>query len=174
MPEQTTHARPDPIGRQVIEIAVRHGYRPRSIAARAGLPLRIIFDRQDDEPCTERVVFSSPRLERRLAADGPTVIDLPAQPPGEIRFTCAMGRYRGSIRLVEESRGTRIDRLRLGKAFDSAGAVAIVLWLITLPLVVLLSIALLDVGMAVVAAVLSLAGWLVGCQWVFGQSRSRA
>jgi hypothetical protein len=49
-----------------------------------------------------------------------------------------------------------------------------VLWLITLPLVALPAAAVLDVGPAVVAALVSLAAWLIGCRVVFNQSRSRA
>jgi hypothetical protein len=59
--------------------AVRH-------ARRASEPLRIVFHRQDDDACCDRVVFSSPRLDQHLAETGPTTIDLPAQLPGEIRF----------------------------------------------------------------------------------------
>ncbi len=174
MLEQVIPARLDSAGRQVVTVTVRNGYRPRSITARADLPLRIIFDRQDDEPCGERVVFSSPRLERRLAPNGLTVIDLPVQPPGEIRFTCAMGRYRGRIRLIADANGSSRERPGLGGAFDSPGRKALVLWLLTLPLVAIPSIALLDLGMAIVIALVSLVAWLVGCRWAFGQSRTRA
>lgn len=103
----------DPEGRrQVVEVTVRGGYRPGAIVARAGVPLRILFRRDDDDACSERVVFSAPRLDRRLSSRGATAVDLPAQPPGEIRFTCGMGRYRGHIDLVEEREPTIAARLR--------------------------------------------------------------
>ena len=111
MLEQPVRARLDPSGHQVVEVTVRAGYRPDAILARAGLPLRIVFRREDDDVCSERVVFSAPRLERRLAPAGTTTIDLPAQPPGEIRFTCGMGRYRGHIRLVDERAPSILTRL---------------------------------------------------------------
>ena len=174
MLKQGTPAGLDPASRQVVTVTVRDGYRPQSIPARAGLPLRLIFDRQDDEPCSERVVFSSPRLERRLAPNGATVIDLPAQPPGEIRFTCGMGRYRGRIQLVDERGGSGLGRLRLPGRPSSPDATAVVLWLVTLPLVALPAAAVLDVGPAVVAGLVSLAAWLIGCRLVSSQSRSRA
>lgn len=89
-------------GLQIVHITVRDGYRPGTIMARAGVPLRLVFHRDEDAPCSERVVFSSPHLDRHLAPHGATVVELPAQAPGEVRFTCAMGRYRGLIRLRDE------------------------------------------------------------------------
>lgn len=93
---QPTHARPGPTGEQTVEIVVDRGYRPDFIVARAGMPLRVVFRRRDPDACLDRVVFSSPRIERRLAM-GATTVDLPGQPSGEIRFTCGMGRYHGQI-----------------------------------------------------------------------------
>jgi Cupredoxin-like domain len=86
---------------QVVDIWVDRGYQPAQSVATADAPLRLVFHRRDADHCTERVVFSSPHIERRLAANGTTVVDLPAQPPGVVRFTCGMGRYRGEIALVE-------------------------------------------------------------------------
>jgi plastocyanin domain-containing protein len=106
------HARMDPSGDQVVEVTVDHGYRPQSIVARADVPLRMIFHREDDETCSERVVFSSPHLDRHLAPHGATTIVLPAQPAGEVRFTCAMGRYRGQIELRRDARPSFIERIR--------------------------------------------------------------
>lgn len=111
--DHPVRVRLDTAGRQIIEITVQAGYWPAAIRARAGLPLRIVFRRDDDDACTERVVFSAPRLERRLAPAGTTTVDLPAQPPGEIRFTCGMGRYRGRIELVDGRMQSFIVRLRV-------------------------------------------------------------
>jgi hypothetical protein len=85
---------------QVVDIWVDRGYQPAQSVATADAPLRLVFHRRDADHCTGRVVFSSPHIERRLAANGTTVVDLPAQPPGLVRFTCGMGRYRGEIALV--------------------------------------------------------------------------
>jgi Cupredoxin-like domain len=113
MLEQPVRTRSDRSGRQVVEITVHGGYRPASIRAYAGVPLRIVFRREDDDACSERVVFSSPRLDHRLSATGATTIDLPAQPPGQIRFTCGMGRYRGHIEIVGWAMVPRIRSLLL-------------------------------------------------------------
>jgi P-type Cu+ transporter len=109
---RATWAHLDAEGRQVVEITVRGGYHPDRILALAGLPLRLRFRREEDEACTERVVFSSPHLDRRLAAVAITAIDLPAQPTGQIRFTCGMGRYRGRIDFVDDGAVPALEPVR--------------------------------------------------------------
>lgn len=96
---------------QVVEVVVDHGYRPQSIVAVAGTPLRLVFHRWDDDPCMDRIIFSSPHLDRRLARGTATTIVLPPQPAGEIRFTCGMGRYHGQI--VLRSRVSRLEASRI-------------------------------------------------------------
>ena len=112
MLEQPVRARLDRNGDQVVEVTVHAGYHPGAIVARAGLPLRLVFRRDDDDACSERVIFSTPRLDRRLAPTGTTTIDLPALPAGEIRFTCGMGRYRGHIAVVDDPELSLVARLR--------------------------------------------------------------
>jgi hypothetical protein len=88
---------------QVVEIVADRGYRPQAIIARAGVPVRLVFHRRDDDDCMDRIVFSSPHLDRRLVRGKATTIVLPPQPPGLIRFTCGMGRYHGQIELRSEA-----------------------------------------------------------------------
>ncbi|MEK6720085.1 MAG: cupredoxin domain-containing protein [Chloroflexota bacterium] len=171
MLEQPVHARIDPDGRQVIDIVIDGGYHPGAIVARAGLSLRLVFTRDDDDDCSERVVFSDPRLDRRIAPTGRTSIDLPARPPGEVRFTCGMGRYRGRIELVDEGTRSRATRLRdrLGRLATPLGT-ALLLWISTLPLVVLVGLIASDVTITIVAAVSVLVAWVAGCLCAVGRS----
>lgn len=92
--------------RQLIELLVSDGYHPARVAAVAGIPIRLVFKRLDSDPCLDRVVFSAPHIERRLAPGSTTIVDLPAQRGGEIRFTCAMGRYRGRIEVAADARSS--------------------------------------------------------------------
>ena len=109
-----------PTGQQTVEVIVDHGYRPQSIVARAGVPLRLVFRRRDNDECTDRVVFSSPHIDRRLARGAATTIVLPAQPPGEVRFTCGMGRYYGDIQLtVERARPFAALRTAIGRRLEA-------------------------------------------------------
>lgn len=118
---QPVRARPGPRGDQVVELVADHGYRPQSIIAMAGVPLRIVVHRRDDDVCMDRIVFSSPHIDRHLRRSAATTIVLPAQPAGEIRFTCGMGRYHGQIELRAEAspsigamRSAMANRLRRG------------------------------------------------------------
>lgn len=171
MLEQPVRARLDRNGYQVVEVTVRGGYHPNAIVARAGLPLRLVFRRDDDDACSERVVFSAPRLDRRIGATGSTTIDLPAQPPGEIRFTCGMGRYRGHIGLVEERAPSIVARLRDETSRrGTALGTALVLWICSLPLIALLAVLAFDATAAVAGASAALIAWVAGCLWAFGRS----
>lgn len=171
MLEQPVRARVDSSSHQVVDITVHRGYQPDSIRARAGVPLRIVFRREDDDACSERVVFSNPRLDRRLSTTGATTIDLPAQPPGEIRFTCGMGRYRGHIELVDERRQSILARAReQATRLEAPLGTALVLWICSLPLIALLAILALDTGAAIAAAGAALVAWVAGCLWAFRSS----
>ena len=171
MLEQPVRARLDASGAQSVEIAVHGGYRPAVIRARAGMPLRVVFRRDDDDACSERVVFSAPRLDRRLAPSGKTIVDLPAQPAGEIRFTCGMGRYRGHIELVDQERLPIVARLREQAArLETPLGTALVLWICSLPLIAVLALLVLDPRAALAAAGLALVAWVAGCVWALRDS----
>ena len=174
MLEHPVRARLEAEGRlQVVEVVVDGAYRPGAIVAYAGVPLRILFGRDDDDSCSERVVFSTPRIDRRLAPSGVTIVDLPAQPAGEIRCTCGMGRYRGRIELIDATRRSALARYRdQAAALDAPLGVAMVLWLCSLPLIAFLSLAFLDGAAAVALAALALVGWVAGCLWAFRASPS--
>jgi plastocyanin domain-containing protein len=42
-------------------------------------------------------VFPSLGIARDLPLGTTTIIELPAQPAGELRFTCGMGMYKGAL-----------------------------------------------------------------------------
>lgn len=168
MLEQPVRASIDRNGYQVVDVTVQYGYHPATIIARARMPLRLVFRRQDDDACSERVVFSAPRLDRRLAPTGTTTIDLPAQPPGEIRFTCGMGRYRGHITLVDDRALSIFGRLRLAASSqETALGTALVLWICSLPLIAVFAILAFDATAALAAAGVALVAWIAGCLWAF-------
>ena len=171
MLDRTVRARLDPAGHQVVDVVVAGGYHPGAIVARAGLPLRLVFRRDDDDSCSERVVFSQPKLDRRLAPTGTTTIDLPTQPPGEVRFTCGMGRYRGHIELVGERPPSIVARLRdRASRLETPLGTAFVLWICSLPLIALLAVLAFDATAAFAAAGAALIAWVTGCLWASGRS----
>jgi hypothetical protein len=156
----------DDSGRQVFRIEVASGYHPAIVAVRPNVSIRLVFHRLDDDPCTERVVFSAPRIERRLSPDHDTVVDLPPRPPGDIRFTCGMGRYSGIVRVTEPADGLAWLRNRAPGAI-SALTVAIVVAIVGLPIITVLALVFLDAPpsslVAIVAAIVALGGvlWLL-------------
>ncbi len=154
-------------GRQVVHIRVDRGYRPETIAARAYVPIRLVFQREDDDVCSERVIFSRPRIERRLAARAQTTVDLPAQPPGTIRFTCGMGRYRGVIALEERSSSRADGFHRLPHRYGPSLAFAGIAWACTLPLLAMLMLLVLDPAGTVIAGLVALLVLLATCLWAF-------
>jgi len=166
-----SRARRDPSGHQVVDVVVDKGYQPDTIQAAAGVPIRLVFHREDDDPCSERVVFSSPRIDRRLVATGTTTVELPGQPPGEVRFTCGMGRYRGRIQVIDSQRPSisATLRRRVSRVESPLGR-ALVLWICTLPLVALLAVLAFNGPAALVAAAAALVAWIVGCRWALRHS----
>ncbi len=132
--------------RATIHIVVADGYHPDHIAVAEGVPVRLVFHRDEDHPCSDKVVFSAPRLERRLAPMATTIVDLPPHWGTAIRFTCGMGRYRGRIELVPQAdRSTSSTR---GSLVRVAGAAL---------LTGLASVALASMGNLVLGAIVAVA-----------------
>jgi hypothetical protein len=165
-----SHARRDPAGYQVVDVLVDRGYQPDAMEATAGVPIRLVFLREDDDPCSERVVFSSPRVDRRLAATGTTTVDLPAQAPGEVRFTCGMGRYRGRIHVVDGDGSSIWASLRRASRLDTPLGRALAPWICAVPMVAVLAAIVFGTTVALAAAGAVLIAWIVACLWVLRSS----
>ena len=168
-----TRVHTGPTGPQVVDVTVDGGYRPAVIHARAGLPLRLVFQRLDASECAERVVFSTPRLERHLGLASTTVVDLPAQPPGVVRFTCGMGRFVGRIELTDEPPSAFRRMRRRLEQLETPLWTALVLWICSLPLIALLAVLMLDATSALAVASVALPAWMAGCLWAFGRHEWR-
>ncbi len=84
-------------GVQVIRIRVRGGYTPSRIHARPGVPVRLVFDRQESGDCTSRVVFPDLGISADLPAFAETTVELPAQTSGEYGFACGMNMIHGLL-----------------------------------------------------------------------------
>ncbi|HSE27585.1 MAG TPA: cupredoxin domain-containing protein [Gemmatimonadales bacterium] len=87
-------------GPQEVVVAVRGGYDPGSIRVRAGLPVRLVFDRQEDASCSEEVVFPDFGVRKFLPPFARTSVEFTPAKPGTYEFTCGMSMLRG--RLVVE------------------------------------------------------------------------
>ncbi len=81
-------------------VTVRGGYAPAVVRAKAGQPIRLVFDRQETSGCSEEVVFGDFGVRRYLPAGERTAVEVTPPAPGTYEFTCGMGMLRG--RLVAE------------------------------------------------------------------------
>jgi len=89
-------------GVQVVDITVRGGYSPEVVRVLPGVPVRLVFDRQEDSECSGRLLVPDLGVDVALAEFEATAVALPALDEGTYEFTCGMGMLRGSI-LVGES-----------------------------------------------------------------------
>lgn len=82
-------------------IVVRGGYTPSAIRAKAGQPLRLVFDRQDDSSCSEEIVLPDFGIRRYLPTGAKTAIEVTPPRAGRYEFTCGMGMLHGAL-VVED------------------------------------------------------------------------
>lgn len=88
-------------GVQVVDIQVlRGGYNPNSIQVKSGLPIRLNLSGTGAYSCASS--FTIPQLDiyKRVPRTGTVSLDLPAQNPGKLNFTCAMGMYSGVVEVI--------------------------------------------------------------------------
>jgi len=85
---------------QEVEVRVKGGYSPALIRVREGVPLRLVFDRQESGDCTERVVFPEFGVSKGLPAFDRTAVELVPDRPGRFGFACGMNMVHGQL-LVE-------------------------------------------------------------------------
>ena len=89
--------------RRVVRIRVRGGYDPDTIRVEAGVPVRLLFRREETSSCSEQVIFPAFGKSAMLPTGEPVAVDLQPAEPGEYEFTCAMGMLHGRL-IVERAR----------------------------------------------------------------------
>ena len=78
-------------------IRVHGAYLPSVVHAQAGLPIQIVFLREETAACSEQVLFPAFGRSTMLPVGRRVVVELPACAPGTYEFTCAMGVLRGRL-----------------------------------------------------------------------------
>lgn len=86
---------------QEVRIRVHGGYHPSSVRVRAGIPLRIVFDRRESDPCTERVLLPDFGVNTELLAFKKTVVQFTPTQTGHFEFMCSLGKTHGRL-MVED------------------------------------------------------------------------
>ncbi len=100
-PKKTTQAAVTS-GVQEVQVTVRGGYTPNRIRVRAGVPVRITFDRQESGDCTSRVVFPDFALGAELPAFAQTTVELRPQFAGQYGFACGMNMIHGLLVIEDQ------------------------------------------------------------------------
>ncbi len=86
---------------QEVRITVKGGYSPDRIQVRQGVPVRLVFDRQENSDCSSRVVFPDFQMSRSLKPFGTTTMEFTPDKAGSFGFACGMNMLHGTI-VVEE------------------------------------------------------------------------
>lgn len=84
-------------GIQIATVRVKGGYDPATIRVRHGVPVRLVFDREETDSCSEEVVFPDFGIRRSLPAFKQTAIEFTPTDPGVYPFTCGMGMLHGTV-----------------------------------------------------------------------------
>ncbi len=90
-------------GVQRVAVTVRGGYRPDLIRVRQGMPVELVFDRQESGECTSRVVFPDLRVSAGLPAYERTTVRLSPDTAGSYGFACGMNMVHGTLLVEPES-----------------------------------------------------------------------
>jgi Cu+-exporting ATPase len=84
-------------GVQRATVTVRGGYSPEELRVRQGVPVELVFDRQESGECTSRVVFPDFRVSTGLPAYQQTTVRLDPAEAGEFGFACGMNMIHGTL-----------------------------------------------------------------------------
>ncbi len=84
-------------GVQEAFIVVKGGYSPDTLRVEAGRPVRLMFNRQEADPCSERVIFDDFGISADLVEGEIVPVEFTPTKQGDYEFACQMGMLRGRI-----------------------------------------------------------------------------
>ncbi len=84
-------------GFQEAFIVVKGGYSPDTVRVSAGRPVRLVFNRQESDPCSERVVLDAFGVSAELPQGSNVPVVFTPTEPGSYEFACQMGMLRGKV-----------------------------------------------------------------------------
>ena len=88
---------PDTAGIQETSVTILGGYTPAEIHVRAGHAVRLVFDRQETNPCSEELVIPDFHIRQFLPPHQRTAVEFTPASPGRYEFRCGMGMLRGMV-----------------------------------------------------------------------------
>lgn len=85
-------------GEQIITLAAKGGFSPRTTTAEAGVPSVLRVSTSGTYDCSSAISIPSLGYNKNLPPSGTTDIDIPAQAAGTtLEGTCSMGMYRFAV-----------------------------------------------------------------------------
>ena len=96
-------------GVQELVVTVKGGYSPDRIEVTQGVPVRLVFDRQESGDCTSRVVFADFGINRSVPAYAQTTVELVPGEAGEFGFACGMNMVHGTLVVSDNGHAPRPD-----------------------------------------------------------------
>ena len=96
-------------GVQEVTVTVKGGYSPNRVEVRQGVPVRLVFDRQETGDCTSRVVFSDFGINKSLPAYATTAVEFSLKQVGEFGFACGMNMVHGTLVVVDDGHDSGVD-----------------------------------------------------------------
>jgi plastocyanin domain-containing protein len=88
-------------GYQEAMILVKGGYSPDTVIVHVGKPVRLTFQREEADPCSEMVVFGDFAKSAKLPQGEQVKVELMPKTVGTYEFACQMGMFRGHL-VVED------------------------------------------------------------------------
>ncbi len=84
-------------GYQEVMVLVKGGYTPDVIVVQHGKPVRLNFRREESASCSDTVLLSDFGKSAALPQGETVPVEFMPEQPGEYRFSCPMGMYRGTL-----------------------------------------------------------------------------
>ena len=106
---------------QEVKVTVKGGYSPDVVRVRQGVPLRLVFDRQESGECTSHVVFPDFALNRSLPAFTQTTVEVLPDRTGDFGFACGMNMVHGRL-IVESNANGRDGASAVATEVESPGS----------------------------------------------------
>jgi membrane fusion protein, copper/silver efflux system len=82
---------------KIVRVMVDAEYTPSTITAVAGQRLRIVFNRLNDDACSEEVVFKDFGIRKKLAPNAETTVEFTPSKAGTFKFACGMDMMKGKL-----------------------------------------------------------------------------
>ena len=82
---------------QQVEIEVRGGYNPGTVRVKRGVPLQLVFNRQEEASCSDEIVIPAFAVRKFLAPFGRTTVEITPDKVGKFDITCGMSMLHGTL-----------------------------------------------------------------------------